>query len=45
MDNPDEIDAIAQKRENAQREMEKRIVAQMLTCIDDLSGQPEQTQL
>ncbi|KAJ8128663.1 hypothetical protein O1611_g4970 [Lasiodiplodia mahajangana] len=31
----DEIDAIMGKRENAQREMEKRIVAQMLTCMDD----------
>ncbi|GMH42226.1 hypothetical protein BSKO_10145 [Bryopsis sp. KO-2023] len=34
----DEIDSIAQKRENAQREMERRIVAQLLTCMDDLSG-------
>ncbi|TIB04494.1 hypothetical protein E3P96_01597 [Wallemia ichthyophaga] len=33
----DEIDAITPKRENAQREMERRIVAQLLTCIDDLS--------
>ena len=33
----DEIDAIAPKRENTQREMEKRIVAQLLTCFDDLS--------
>ncbi|KAJ2779022.1 Ribosome biogenesis ATPase rix7 [Coemansia javaensis] len=33
----DEIDAITPKRENAQREMERRIVAQMLTCIDGLS--------
>ncbi|KAI1343952.1 putative AAA family ATPase/60S ribosome export protein Rix7 [Xylariaceae sp. FL0016] len=32
----DEIDAIMGKRENAQREMEKRIVAQMLTCMDSL---------
>ena len=32
----DEIDAIAPKRENTQREMEKRIVAQLLTCFDDL---------
>lgn len=41
----DEIDAIAQKREHAQREMERRIVAQMLTCLDDLSAQttPEET--
>lgn len=34
----DEIDAIAGKRESAQREMERRIVAQMLTCMDDLGG-------
>lgn len=33
----DEIDAITPKREGAQREMEKRIVAQLLTCIDELS--------
>lgn len=36
----DEIDAIAGKRESAQREMERRIVAQMLTCLDDLSAPP-----
>ena len=35
---PDEIDAIAGKRESAQREMERRIVAQMLTCMDDLAA-------
>ncbi|KFM23509.1 putative AAA domain-containing protein C16E9.10c [Auxenochlorella protothecoides] len=34
----DEIDAIAPKRESAQREMERRIVAQMLTCMDDLAA-------
>lgn len=34
----DEIDAIMPKREAAQREMERRIVAQMLTCMDDLHG-------
>jgi ribosome biogenesis ATPase len=33
----DEIDAITPKRESAQREMEKRIVAQLLTCMDDLA--------
>eukprot|EP00762_Andalucia_godoyi_P002206 ANDGO_07542.mRNA.1 putative AAA domain-containing protein C16E9.10c len=33
----DEIDAITPKRENAQREMERRIVAQLLTCMDGLS--------
>ncbi|ESQ45737.1 hypothetical protein EUTSA_v10010134mg [Eutrema salsugineum] len=30
----DEIDAIGSKREDQQREMEKRIVAQLLTCMD-----------
>lgn len=30
----DEIDAITPKRESAQREMERRIVAQFLTCMD-----------
>ena len=33
----DEIDAITPKRESVQREMEKRIVAQLLTCMDDLA--------
>ena len=33
----DEIDAITPKRESAQREMERRIVAQILTCMDDLT--------
>ncbi|KAJ7219986.1 P-loop containing nucleoside triphosphate hydrolase protein [Mycena pura] len=33
----DEIDAIAPKRESAQREMERRIVAQFLTCMDEMS--------
>lgn len=33
----DEIDAITPKRESAQREMEKRIVAQLLTILDDLA--------
>ncbi|CEH13374.1 aaa-domain-containing protein [Ceraceosorus bombacis] len=33
----DEIDAITPKRETAQREMERRIVAQLLTCLDDLN--------
>jgi len=33
----DEIDVIMGKRDSAQREMEKRIVAQMLTCMDDLA--------
>ncbi|KAF0984248.1 hypothetical protein FDP41_007425 [Naegleria fowleri] len=33
----DEIDAILSKRDNASKEMEKRIVAQLLTCMDDLT--------
>lgn len=33
----DEIDAITPKRDGAQREMERRIVAQLLTCMDDVS--------
>lgn len=32
----DEIDAITPKRETAAREMERRIVTQLLTCMDDL---------
>lgn len=39
----DEIDAIAPKRETAQREMERRIVAQLLACMDDLSHPPRRT--
>ena len=31
----DEIDAIGSKRENLQREMEKRIVTQLMTCMDE----------
>lgn len=31
----DEIDAIAAKRENLQREMERRIVTQLMTCMDE----------
>ncbi|KAJ8440688.1 hypothetical protein Cgig2_005419 [Carnegiea gigantea] len=31
----DEIDAIGSKRENLQREMERRIVTQLLTCMDE----------
>lgn len=30
----DEVDAITQNRQNAQKDMEKRIVAQLLTCLD-----------
>lgn len=32
----DEIDAVTPKRESAQREMERRIVAQFLTCMDGM---------
>ncbi|KAK1441613.1 hypothetical protein QVD17_07647 [Tagetes erecta] len=31
----DEIDAIASQRENLQREMDRRIVTQLMTCMDD----------
>lgn len=34
----DEIDAITPKRELASKDMEKRIVAQLLTCMDDLNS-------
>jgi len=34
----DEIDAITPKREVAVREMERRIVAQLLTCMDDIAS-------
>ena len=34
----DEIDVITPKRENASREMERRIVAQLLTSMDELDG-------
>ena len=30
----DEIDAITQKRETASKDMERRIVSQLLTCMD-----------
>ncbi len=33
----DEIDSIAQSRESAQRQMESRIVAQLLTCMDQVN--------
>ncbi|EFN84409.1 Nuclear valosin-containing protein-like [Harpegnathos saltator] len=33
----DEIDAIAPHRATAQREMERRIVAQLLSCLDELN--------
>ncbi|KAJ0732960.1 putative AAA+ ATPase domain, ATPase, AAA-type, core, AAA ATPase, AAA+ lid domain-containing protein [Helianthus annuus] len=41
----DEIDAIASKRENLQREMEKRIVTQLMTCMDEShrTSEPDDT--
>ncbi|CAN1228201.1 Cell division control protein 48 homolog C [Linum grandiflorum] len=38
----DEIDAIGSKRENLQREMERRIVTQLMTCMDEYHKQAEQ---
>ena len=37
----DEVDALAPRRESAQREMERRIVAQFLTCLDSLATRPK----
>ncbi|XP_014670547.1 PREDICTED: nuclear valosin-containing protein-like [Priapulus caudatus] len=34
----DEIDAITPKRETASKEMERRIVSQLLACMDDLNN-------
>lgn len=34
----DEIDAITPKRDTAQKEMERRIVSQLLICMDDISS-------
>uniref|UniRef100_A0AAR5PZY9 AAA+ ATPase domain-containing protein n=2 Tax=Dendroctonus ponderosae TaxID=77166 RepID=A0AAR5PZY9_DENPD len=34
----DEIDAITPNRQTVQKEMERRIVAQLLSCLDDLSA-------
>ena len=36
----DEVDCISTKRETAAREMERRIVSQLVSCLDDLSGSP-----
>lgn len=36
----DEIDAITPKRETASKDMERRIVAQLLACMDDLNANP-----
>ena len=37
----DEIDCITPKRESAGKEMERRIVAQLLTCMDELGERPD----
>jgi len=39
----DEVDVIAGDRESASKDMERRIVAQLLSCMDELNGQPEVT--
>ncbi|XP_054249363.1 nuclear valosin-containing protein-like isoform X3 [Indicator indicator] len=41
----DEIDAITPKREVASKDMERRIVAQFLTCMDDLNSVAVTTQV
>ncbi len=37
----DELDSIAGKRENAGKDMEVRIVAQLASCLDDLEASDE----
>jgi ribosome biogenesis ATPase len=37
----DELDCIAGKRENASKDMEVRIVAQLASCLDDLDKSDE----
>lgn len=37
----DEIDSITPKRETASKDMERRIVAQLLSCMDDLSSKTD----
>ena len=41
----DEIDAITPKRELASKDMERRIVAQLLACLDDLSKSASQVNI
>lgn len=41
----DEIDAISSNRQNAQKDMERRIVAQLLLCLDGLSKQQKGDQV
>jgi len=37
----DEVDVIAGDRESASKDMERRIVAQLLSCMDELNGKQE----
>ncbi|KAJ8308844.1 hypothetical protein KUTeg_013718 [Tegillarca granosa] len=37
----DEIDSITPKRETASKDMERRIVAQLLSCLDDLNNRKD----
>ncbi|KAJ3431449.1 nuclear valosin-containing protein-like [Anaeramoeba flamelloides] len=39
----DEIDSITPKRDNVQREMERRIVSQLLTCLSDITSENDIT--
>ena len=39
----DELDAIAPKREEQSKEMERRIVSQLLTCLDELNSNRQQS--
>ena len=41
----DEIDSITPKRESAGKEMERRIVTQLLSCIDGNFSQNQQAKL
>ncbi len=40
----DEIDSMAPRREAAHKQMESRIVAQLLSCMDELSASPQEIQ-
>nr|XP_026693707.1 nuclear valosin-containing protein-like isoform X3 [Ciona intestinalis] len=38
----DEVDVIAQRRENSSKDMERRVVAQLLSCLDDFNKDSQQ---
>ena len=38
----DELDSIAGKRENAAKDLEVRIVAQLASCLDDLDNSEDE---